>query len=211
VDFGDLGGSGAAGFSDFFSTFFGGGGGFPGFDADRSGDGPGGRASDEPEIVLSLEEVLKGATRTAELEEHGPRRRVEVRIPPGVRGGTRVRVAGEAVDGKRRREFFLRVQIAPHPVFERKGDDLLTSIKVPLTTAVLGGEVEVPTLEGPVAMKIPEGTTVGQTFRLRGKGLPRSEAGAGRGDILVTLSVDLPKKLSSRQRELFEELRRLGG
>jgi DnaJ-class molecular chaperone len=83
-------------------------------------------------------------------------------------------------------------------------------VKVPLTTAVLGGEVDVPTLEGPVAMKIPEGTTVGQTFRLRGKGLPRLESG-GRGDILVTLSVDLPKQLSSRQRELFEELRRLGG
>ena len=210
VDFGDLGGSGAAGFSDFFSTFFGGGG-FPGFDAERPGDGSGGRASAEPEIVLSLEEVLKGATRTVELDEQGPRRRVEVRIPPGVRAGTRVRVAGEAGDGKRRREFYLRVQIAPHPVFERKGDDLQTSIKVPLTTAVLGGEVEVPTLEGPVAMKIPEGTTVGQTFRLRGKGLPRAEAGGGRGDILVTLSVDLPKKLSSRQRELFEELRRLGG
>ena len=187
------------------------GGGFPGFDADRSGEGSGGRASAEPEIVLTLEEVLKGATRTVELDEQGPRRRVEVRIPPGVRAGTRVRVAGEAGDGKRRREFYLRVQIAPHPVFERKGDDLPTSIKVPLTTAVLGGEVEVPTLEGPVAMKIPEGTTVGQTFRLRGKGLPRAEAGGGRGDILVTLSVDLPKKLSSRQRELFEELRRLGG
>lgn len=211
VDFGDLGGSGAGGFSDFFSTFFGGGG-FPGFDADRAGEGgSGGGAGAEPEIVLSLEEVLKGATRTVELEEAGPRRRVEVRIPPGVRDGSRVRVAGEAGDGKRRREFYLRVRIAPHPVFERKGENLQASIKVPLTTAVLGGEVEVPTLEGPVAMKIPEGTTVGQTFRLRGKGLPRPEAGGGRGDILVTLSVDLPKRLSSRQRELFEELRRLGG
>ncbi len=215
VDFGDLGGSGTGGFSDFFSTFFGGGGlggGFPGFDADPPGEGGAGRqVSAEPEIVLTLEEVLKGATRTVELSEPGPRRRIEVRIPPGVRAGSRVRVAGEAGDGKRRREFYLRVQIAPHPVFERKGDDLQASIKVPLTTAVLGGEVEVPTLESPVAMKIPEGTTVGQTFRLRGKGLPRPESGGGRGDILVTLSVDLPKKLSSRQRELFEELRRLGG
>jgi curved DNA-binding protein len=215
VDFGDFGGSGAAGFSDFFSTFFGPGGGFsggfPGFDPDRAGEvGAGRRASAEPEVVLTLEEVLNGATRTVELSESGPKSRIEVRIPSGVREGSRVRVAGEKGDGKRRREFHLRVKIAPHPVFERKGEDLQASVKVPPTTAVLGGEVEVPTLEGPVAMKIPEGTTVGQTFRLRGKGLPRPESGGGRGDILVTLSVDLPKSLSARQRELFEELRRLG-
>jgi curved DNA-binding protein len=216
VDFGDFGGSGAAGFSDFFSTFFGSGGvsGFPGFDSDQGGEmGAGRRASAEPEVVLTLEEVLQGATRTVELSESGPKSRIEVRIPPGVREGSRVRVAGEKGDGKRRREFHLRVRIAPHAVFERKGEDLQASVKVPLTTAVLGGEVDVPTLEGPVAMKIPEGTTVGQTFRLRGKGLPRLESGGrgDRGDILVTLSVDLPKQLSSRQRELFEELRRLGG
>lgn len=213
VDLGDLGGAGAAGFSDFFRTFFGGGGfegSIPGFDRDVAGAFEE-RDGIEQEIVLSLEEVLKGTTRTVALSGPGSRRRVEVRIPPGMRAGSRVRVAGQGSDGRRGGDLYLRVQIAPHPTFERKGEDLQTSVKVPLTTAVLGGEAEVPTLEGPVGMKIPAGTTVGQTFRLRGKGLPRPESGGGRGDILATLVVDLPKRLSARERELFEELRRLGG
>ena len=102
------------------------------------------------------------------------------------------------------------MRIAPHATFERKGEDLQASLKVALTTAVLGGEAQVPTLEGPVGIKIPPGTGIGQTFRLRGKGLPRPDADGGRGDILATISVDLPKRLSPRERELFEELKRLG-
>jgi len=137
---------------------------------------------------------------------------VEVKIPAGVREGARVRVAGEGGGtGRTRGDLYLRVRLAPHPTLEPRGDDLATTVRVPLTTAVLGGEGEVVTLEGTVGIKIPAGTPVGQTFRLRGKGLPRKDSGGGRGDILATLSVDLPKRLSSRERELFEELRRLGG
>ena len=216
VDFGDLGG-GMGGFSDFFRTFFGGGGfagagGFPGFEGGARGreDLFGERPAAEAEVELSLEEVLRGATRSVAAGPGAKAR--EVRIPKGVREGTRVRVAGEdgGGPGRGRGDLYLRVRIAPHPTFERKGEDLQTSVPVPLTTLVLGGEAQVPTLEGPVGIKVPAGTTVGQTFRLRGKGLPRLDSGGGRGDILATLSVDLPKRLSPRERELFEELRRLG-
>jgi DnaJ-class molecular chaperone len=154
--------------------------------------------------------VLHGTTRTLQVE--GSRRRVEVKIPAGVREGQRVRVAGEGAGapGRPRGDLYLHVHVAPHPAFERKGDDLHTTLRVALSTAVLGGEAQVATLEGPVGIKVPPGTPVGQTFRLRGHGLPRLEAGGGRGDLFAALGVELPRRLSARQRELFEELRRLG-
>jgi DnaJ-class molecular chaperone len=196
-------------FSDFFRTFFGGGGVPGGFPEDLAG-GP--TADVEGEIELGLEDVLRGTTRTVEREHGTGHRRVEVKIPAGVREGSRVRVAGEGGRGRRGTagDLYLRVRLRPHPTFERKGDDLHTTVTVPLTTAVLGGEVQVPTLEGPVGIKVPPATSAGQVFRLRGHGLPRLEAGGGRGDLLATLGVTVPKDLSSRERELFEELRRLG-
>jgi DnaJ-class molecular chaperone len=211
-DLGDLGGAEFGGFSDFFRTFFGGGlGGFGGGFPEDLGGSP--APAVEHEMELSLEEVLRGATRTVELERGGSRRRVEVKIPAGVREGSRVRVAGEGARGARggAGDLYLRVRLRPHPSFERKGDDLHTTLSVPLTTAVLGGEVQVPTLDGPVGIKVPPGTPAGRVFRLRGHGLPGLEAGGGRGDVLATLGVKLPKDLSRRERELFEELRRLGG
>jgi curved DNA-binding protein len=208
VDFGDFGGGEAGGFSDFFRTFFGGGG----FGGGQGGGfeevfGAAGGADVEQVVELALEEVARGTTRTVRLEGRGPRRQVEVRIPPGVRDGSRVRVAGE---GGRGGDLYLRVHVKPHAGFERKGDDLQTTVPVPLSTAVLGGEASVPTLEGPIGIKIPAGTAPGQTFRLRGHGLPRLEAGGGRGDLLATVAVQLPGKLSARERQIFEELRRLG-
>jgi DnaJ-class molecular chaperone len=125
---------------------------------------------------------------------------VDVKIPAGVRDGTRVRAG----------DIYLRVRLLPHRVFQRSGDDLQTTVRVPLTTAVLGGEAQVPTLDGPVGIKVPPGTPGGRSFRLRGHGLPRLEHGGGRGDLLATLAVDLPKDLSKRERELFEELKRHG-
>jgi curved DNA-binding protein len=212
VDFSEVGG-GAGGFSDFFKTFFAGGG-FTPFGGDDEEDT---FASERPSDVqhtveLTLPEVLKGATRTLGLGEGGKVRRVEVKIPAGVREGQRVRVGGEGASGRggKRGDLYLRVQVAPDPTFERKGDDLQTTVHVPVTTAVLGGHADVPTLEGPVGIKIPPGTAAGQTFRLRGHGLPRLEAGGGRGDLLATLALDLPKHLSAKQKQLFEELRQLG-
>jgi len=209
VDFEDLGGAG--GFSDFFRTFFGGAGGFGGFGGAGGTEEAFGPASDaEGEVDLTLAEVLRGTTR--EVAVGGSRRRVEVKIPPGVREGSRVRVAGEGARGRggKRGDLYLRVRVLPDPAFERKGDDLQTSVRVPLTAAVLGGEAKVPTLEGPLGIKIPPGTPAGQMFRLRGHGLPKLGARGERGDLLVSLAVDLPRVLSPRQKELFEELQRSG-
>jgi len=212
VDFGDLGGGG--GFSDFFKTFFGAGGGFGGFatEGEESPFDPVAASDVEGSIELTLADALKGAMRTIALDTGGQKRRVDVKIPAGVREGQRIRVAGEGGTGRggKRGDLYLRVRIAPDPAFERKGDDLVTTVRVPLTTAVLGGEARVPTLDGPVGIKIPAGTQAGQTFRLRGHGMPRLEAGGGRGDLMAILAVDLPKKLTPRQKELFEELRELG-
>ena len=100
-----------------------------------------------------------------------------MKVPPGVRDGSRLRVAGEGAAGRRggpKGDLYLRVVVRPHPLFERRGDDLMTTVKVPLTTAVLGGEMTVPTLDGSLSVKVPAGTALGQTFRLRGQGLPRA-------------------------------------
>jgi DnaJ-class molecular chaperone len=210
------------GFSDFFRTIFGGAGGFGG-----GGGGFGGRAGTyeeafgnrptagqdyESPLDLTLEEVLHGTTRTLQMGEGGSSRRVEVKIPPGVKDGSRLRVAGEGGTGTGagpKGDLYLRIHVLPHPLFERKGDDLHVNVGVSLTAAVLGGEVQVPTLDGPLGIKVPPGSRPGRVFRLRNHGLPRLEGG-GRGDLLATLQVELPKDLTPRETELFEELRKLG-
>jgi curved DNA-binding protein len=222
IEYEDLGG----GFSDFFRTFFGGGvpgsggaAGAGGRSGRRAAGFPGGfgvpdedlfqaTADAEAEVELTLAEVLNGTTREVRVADE----RVEVRIPPGVREGWRVRVAGRGGrgPGNRRGDLYLRVRIATDPAFERKGDDLATTFRVPLTVAVLGGEAQVPTLDGPVGIKVPAGTPAGRVFRLRSHGMPRAGAKGSRGDLLATLAVDLPQHLSTRQKELFEELRKTG-
>ncbi len=142
-------------------------------------------------------------------------KRIEVKIPAGVRDGSRVRIAGEGntgVSGGPRGDLYVVVKVRPHSRFERKGDDLMTEVGVPLEDAVLGGEVEVSTLSGKqVALKIPPLTQNGRLFRLSGLGMPRQEKGKGkakgRGDLLARVRVVLPEKLSDRERELFEKLR----
>ena len=145
-------------------------------------------------------------------------KRIEVKIPAGVRDGSRVRIAGEghtpAHRGGPRGDLYVVVKVRPHSRFERKGDDLTTEVGVPLEDAVLGGEVEVSTLSGKqVALKIPPLTQNGRLFRLSGLGMPRQEKGKGkakakgRGDLLARVRVVLPEQLSDRERELFEKLR----
>ncbi|HXY38356.1 MAG TPA: DnaJ C-terminal domain-containing protein [Vicinamibacteria bacterium] len=210
IEYEDLGGGGGGGFSDFFRTFFGGLGGAAGGGAGEEDlFGEVASADAEGEVELTLAEVLKGTTR--EVRVGDGRRRVEVRIPAGVREGSRVRVAGEGGRGRGKPgDLYLRVRIAPDPAFERRGDDLATSVHVPLTAAVLGGEAKVPTLDGPVGIKIPPETPNGQVFRLRGHGLPKQGEKGRRGDLLATLAVDLPRRLTPRQKELFEELKGSG-
>jgi len=143
---------------------------------------------------------------------HGaPSRRLEVRIPPGVVTGSRIRIAGEGVaaDG-RKGDLYLVITVRPHERYERKGDDLNTEVEAPLTVAVLGGEIEVPALGRKVALKIPPLTQNGRVFRLAGLGMPRLNAPGVRGDLFARISVRLPAKLDERERELFEELRTAG-
>ncbi len=138
-------------------------------------------------------------------------RRLEVKIPPGVRDGSRVRVAGEGgpgIGGGPKGDLFLVVSVREHPTFERKGDDLYVEVPVPLTVALLGGEVQVPTLKSRVALKIPAETQNGRSFKLRGQGMPHLQGG-GHGDLYAKVKVVLPVNLSSRERELIEELARL--
>lgn len=138
-------------------------------------------------------------------------RRLEVKIPPGVRDGSRVRVAGEGgpgIGGGPKGDLFLVVSLLSHSTFERKGDDLYVEVPVPMTVAILGGEVQVPTLKSRVALKIPAETQNGRTFKLRGQGMTRLQ-GEGRGDLYAKVRVVLPTNLSSRERELVQEMAKL--
>jgi len=193
---------GSSPFSDFFTQLFGGLGGFERQARPRRGQDL------EQEVEISLEEAYHGTTRL--LQKDG--RRLQVKIPPGAATGTRIRMAGEGgpgVAGGEPGDLYLRVRVAPDPRFERRGDDLYTTVPVDLYTAVLGGRVRVDTLAGPVMLTVPPGTQNGQTFRLRGKGLPNLHRPDQHGDLYVRLEVRLPVRLTPRQRELFEELRRI--
>ena len=144
---------------------------------------------------------------------NGGARSVDVRIPPGVGDGSRVRVAGEGehgCGGAKAGDLYLRIRLAPHPMFERKGRDLYTRVPVPLTTAVLGGEVDVPTLAGKaLRLKIPASTQNGQVFRLKGHGMPAVGANAQPADLYATVNVELPRSLTPEQRVHFEALQKL--
>lgn len=203
VDYADLGDLfGQGGFSEFFQSIFGGAGGMPG----RAAPARSTRGRDvEHPIEITLEEAFQGTQRILSIDG----RRIEVKIPAGVRQGSRVRVAGEGspgANGAPAGDLFLVVQVQPHPVFERSGDDLQCDVPVSLITAVLGGEVTVPTLTGKASLRIPAGTQPGQTFRLRGQGMPHLRDPEKRGNLLVKAQVRLPKHLGDRERQLYEEL-----
>jgi curved DNA-binding protein len=194
-DLGDLFGSG--GFSDFFQSIFGGMG------ATQARPR---RGQDYTQPVeITLEEAFQGTTRMIQKDE----RRLEVKIPSGVRTGSKVRVAGEGapgIAGGAGGDLYLDVTVLPHSVFEREGDDLRCEVPVNLYTAVLGGEINVPTLSGGVILKIPPETQSGRTFRLRGKGMPNLHNPKKHGDLYARLRIQVPQKLSQQEKELFREL-----
>jgi curved DNA-binding protein len=202
-------------FSDFFHTFFGGAAAEPGRRG-RSARGRGPRQGRdvEQEIALGLEDAYQGTMRRLSIRHDGHARTVDVRIPAGVGEGSRVRVPGEGEQGTgggQSGDLYLRIHLQPHATFVRKGKDLYVSVGVPLTTVVLGGEAEVPTLTSgrPLRLKIPPTTQNGQVFRLKGHGMPAVSKNAAPGDLYATVNVDLPKQLSAEQREHFEALRQL--
>lgn len=138
------------------------------------------------------------------------REQVRVRVPAGIGDGARVRVRGRgaAVPGGEPGDLYVAVAVEPHPLFGRRRDDLTITVPVSFAEAALGTEVEVPTLEGPVRLRVPAGTQPGTTLRVRGRGIKRARGG---GDLLVTVRVDVPRKLSVEQRALIEELAALNG
>ncbi|MEJ7901755.1 MAG: DnaJ C-terminal domain-containing protein [Thermomicrobiales bacterium] len=139
---------------------------------------------------------------------------LEVTIPRGVRTGSRVRVSGRGGPGRNggpAGDVYLVIKIVPHPKLERVGDDLVGTVNIPLYTAVLGGEVVVPTLNGQVALTVPAGTQANRQFRLRGKGMPKLGSTTGEaGDLRIRAAIELPASLSDQERALFEQLRDLG-
>ncbi|HEX9890646.1 MAG TPA: molecular chaperone DnaJ [Actinomycetota bacterium] len=139
-------------------------------------------------------------------------RELRVKVPAGIRDGGRIRLAGRGEAGPpggRPGDLFVVVRVAPHPHFARKGHNLTLSLPVTYPEAALGAKVRVPTPDGPVTLKIPAGTESGRTFRIRGKGVPRR--GAGRGDLLVTVRVSVPAKLTREQKDLLQRLRDTNG
>jgi DnaJ-class molecular chaperone len=202
-------------FSDFFQTFFGGG------STERRERRTGrGRARNqkgrdvEHEIELDLESAVHGSVQRLGLKHDGHARTVEVRIPAGVIDGSRVRVAGEGGRGTgsgASGDLFLRVKLKPHPLYQVAGRDLSSRITIPLTTAVLGGDVPVVTLGGKtLRLKVPETTQPGQRFRLRGHGLPALGGKDAPGDLYVTVEVGLPRSLTEEERKHYQALQSIG-
>ena len=204
-DLQDMFGGGNA-FSDFFSQVFGGmgrGGGQGGF---RHQVQPRRGQDYEQEVEITLAEAYHGTTRA--MVKDG--RRLEVKIPAGARTGTRVRMSGEGgggAAGGATGDLYLRVIVLPDRRFEREGDDLRATVPADLYTAILGGQAEVATLSGTVALTIPANTQNGRVFRLRDKGMPRLGHPDQHGDLYAKLEVQLPLHLNPRERELFTELR----
>jgi curved DNA-binding protein len=202
VDYGDLDDilGGAGGFSDFFRTIF-------GRSAEGAGTGTRTRTRQQPqgyqqELSITLDEAFHGTTRL--LQTDGKQK--QVRIPAGVRTGSKVRVAGAGPNGL---DLYLIVDVQEDKRFERRGNDLHTTATVNLFTAVLGGEAEVETLNGKIKLNVPAGTQPEQVFRLAGRGMPTVKNADEKGDLYVRLKVQIPKYLSPKQRELLEEAARI--
>ncbi len=204
-DLGDLFGEGG-GFSDFFRSIFGGTGGSAYSQRPRSRRGQ----SLEYPVEVTLEEAFHGTKRVLQMDS----RRIEVVIPPGVDSGSRVRMAGQGepgLGGGQAGDLYLRISVLPHRTLRREGDDLSCEIPVSLYTAILGGEVAVPTLKGEVMLKIPPETQSGRRFRLKGLGMPRLKNPKAIGDLYAEVKVVLPQKLNSKEKELFAELASMRG
>jgi curved DNA-binding protein len=198
-DLGDLFGGG--GFSDFFNAIFGGmsqgaQSGFRGAAQRRGRDL-------RQEVTISLAEAYQGTQRLLRRQDG----QIEVKIPPGAQTGTKIRLSGQGETGGRQSgDLYLIVNVQPDPRFDRKGDDLYTDVSVNLYTAVLGGEVHVPTLSGDVVLTIPTGSQPDQVFRLKSQGMPKLRNPKQHGDLYARLKVALPKDLSDEERQLFEKL-----
>jgi DnaJ-class molecular chaperone len=161
------------------------------------------RTTVEQPVEITLEEAYSGTTRVLSLSGG---RRLEVKVPPGVDNGSRIRIPG---GDHRQGSIHLVISVQPHSRFQRQGRDLNCEVEVPLADVVLGGEVTVPTLRGRVALTIPAETQNGQRFRLSGQGMPDLNDPEVLGDLYATVKVKLPQSLSPQEQDLFRQLREL--
>lgn len=192
-------------FSDFFRTFFGGEARPQG--RTRTSGRPGARDR-EAVLRIGLEEAFRGGEKTIRLDGE----RVKLTLPRGVTDGKRLRLKGRGESDPFTGEpgdMYLKIKLIPHPRFERKGDDLYLRQPIDLFTALLGGTLEVETLDGTVRIPIQPGTQNDTSLRLKDKGMPTSATGADRGALFVKLLVQLPTHLSAQERTLLEQLRDL--
>jgi len=186
---------GAGGFSDFFRSIFG--------DAVRNqARNQAAQQGYQQEVDISFQEAFEGTSR--QLQTSG--RKLQVRIPAGVKTGSKVRVAGAGPEGL---DLYLVVNVTDEDKFERNGQDLYTTSTLSVFTLILGGETDVETPTGRVKLSIPAGTQTDQVFRLAGRGMPHLKNPNTKGDLFVKLKVQIPKYLSSKQRELLEEAARI--
>jgi curved DNA-binding protein len=195
-DIGDLFG----GFSDFFNAIF---GGMAGQTQDFSGRARARSRDTEQPVNISLTEAYNGTTRILRVDG----RKIEVKIPPGARTGTKIRINLQK-DSRNRDlgNLYLLVNVAPDPIYERRGDDLYVDVDLDLFSAVLGGEARILTLAGDVMLTIPPGSQPGQIFRLKGRGMPKLNKPSEHGDLYARLQIELPRKLSDQERDLFQQL-----
>ena len=189
---------GAGGFSDFFRSIFG--------EAVRSSARNQAAQQQQQgyqqDVEISFQEAYEGTTRQLQSSD----RKLQVRIPAGVKTGSKVRVAGAGPEGL---DLYLVVKVTDENRFERDGQDLTTTSALSIFTLILGGETEVETPTGKVKLSIPAGTQTDQVFRLAGRGMPYIKDPKTKGDLFVKLKVQIPKYLSSKQRELIEEASRI--
>jgi len=185
-------------FSDFFEQFFGG--------QSTRGKSQNRKGHDyETEMEISLEEAFQGTHRIIQLENE----KLRITTKPGAYTDQLLRIKSKGAQGsseQHRGDLFVRITVKQHPQFIRKGNDLYNTFNIDLYTAVLGGDIIVNTLSGQVKVKIESGTQNGKTVRLKGKGMPLYENPNAFGDLYVQLKVQIPEKLTDKQRELFEQL-----
>jgi DnaJ-class molecular chaperone len=201
------GGGGSGGFEDILKDMF---GGMAGARGGRTGGGfqfeqediaPQGGHDIAATLTITLAEAAKGAKKRVHLPTG---KEVEVKIPAGLADGQQIRLKGQGMPGARGRagDVLITVVVAPHPLFARESADLRLELPITLYEAVLGGKVRVPTLDGAVELAIPAGTSVGRTFRLKGKGFPAKQ---GAGDLLVTVRIVLPEGADAELDELMHK------
>ncbi len=194
------------GFSDFFETLFGGGRNFGGFQDIFGGSNfhQPVRRDSEGSVTLQLEDIVKGGVHTFAISSSKGKRNIKVNLPKGITEGSQIKLPGKADGGG---DIYMNIHVAPHKIFEVKDYDLTREIKVGVCDAVLGKDLTLGTLDGEVMIKMPPGIQDGQKLRVRGKGMPKRDG--TNGDLYIRIKIEIPRNLTSKQKELWEELAKL--